>query len=236
MASHLRRRWDAKLQGMSRRDRRGCDYDVYLADPLAGWDLSIPADVAADIADAEAGVRALSDAGTTHVSLEGLARFLLQAESVGILQDRRPRGGGPSPRPSRGCDHARGRRKRPRHGRRDRQHRSDGGRSRARHQRRPLRARRPAFGSPNPDGQLLHPRTRRRRPRVEQNWIGGSSFNPCSAAFVPPPHEYLPNLLADLLDYVNGDEHSPSSKLRSPTHSSKLSTPLPTGMAARAER
>ena len=45
--------------------------------------------------------------------------------------------------------------------------------------------------------------------REEQNWIGGSSFNPRSAAFVPPPHEYLPDLLADLLDYVNGDEHSP---------------------------
>jgi len=68
---------------MSRRDRRGCDYDAYLADPLAGWDLSIPADVAADIADAEAAVRSLNDAGTAHVSLEGLARFLLRAESVG---------------------------------------------------------------------------------------------------------------------------------------------------------
>ena len=45
--------------------------------------------------------------------------------------------------------------------------------------------------------------------RQEQNWIGGSSFNPGSAAFVPPPHEYLPDLLADLFDYVNGDEHSP---------------------------
>ena len=45
--------------------------------------------------------------------------------------------------------------------------------------------------------------------RQEQNWIGGSSFNPCSATFVPPPPEYLPDLLADLLAYVNGDEHSP---------------------------
>jgi len=88
MASHLRKRWDANFQGMSRRDRRGCDYDAYLADPLADWDLSIPADVAADVADAEAAVRALNDAGTTHVSLEGLAC-------------------GSSPRPSRGCDRAR---------------------------------------------------------------------------------------------------------------------------------
>ena len=39
-----------------------CDYDAYLPDRLAGWDLTIPADVAADIADAEAAVRALNDA------------------------------------------------------------------------------------------------------------------------------------------------------------------------------
>ena len=51
--------------------------------PSAGRDLSIPADVAADIADAEAAVRALHDAGAAHVSFEGLARFLLRAESVG---------------------------------------------------------------------------------------------------------------------------------------------------------
>ena len=72
--------------------------------------------------------------------------------------------------------------------------------------------------------------------RQEQNWIGGSSFNPCSAAFVPPPHEYLPDLLADLLDYVNGDEHSPSSKPPSPMLSSRPSTPSPTATVAPAER
>jgi Fic family protein len=43
--------------------------------------------------------------------------------------------------------------------------------------------------------------------RIRQNWIGGSSYNPCSAAFVPPPPEAVDGLLADLLDYVNGDEH-----------------------------
>jgi hypothetical protein len=56
-------RLDATFQGMGRRDRRGCDYDAYLPDPLAGRELSIPADVAADVADAEeAAVRALNDA------------------------------------------------------------------------------------------------------------------------------------------------------------------------------
>ena len=48
------------------------------------WDHpTLPADVAVDIADAEAAVRALNDTDTRYVSLEGLARFLLRAESVG---------------------------------------------------------------------------------------------------------------------------------------------------------
>ncbi|HHH28570.1 MAG TPA: Fic family protein [Polyangiaceae bacterium] len=45
--------------------------------------------------------------------------------------------------------------------------------------------------------------------RTQQNWVGGSSYNPCSAEYVPPPPELLPELLSDLYDYVNGDAHSP---------------------------
>ena len=43
--------------------------------------------------------------------------------------------------------------------------------------------------------------------RTMQNWIGGSSYNPCSAAFVPPPPDTLDELLEDLIEYVNGDGH-----------------------------
>ena len=43
--------------------------------------------------------------------------------------------------------------------------------------------------------------------RDEQNWIGGSGYNPCSASFVPPPPERVETLLVDLLRYVNGDDH-----------------------------
>jgi Fic family protein len=43
--------------------------------------------------------------------------------------------------------------------------------------------------------------------RTVQNWIGGSTYNPCSAAFVPPPPQTLDALLHDLLAYVNGDDH-----------------------------
>src|SRR3954452_9703778 len=34
--------------------------------------------------------------------------------------------------------------------------------------------------------------------REEQNWIGRSSFSPAGADFIPPPHEYVEELLDDL--------------------------------------
>ena len=43
--------------------------------------------------------------------------------------------------------------------------------------------------------------------RTVQNWIGGSSYNPCSAAYVPPHPEVIDSLVDDLLGYVNGDDH-----------------------------
>jgi Fic family protein len=41
--------------------------------------------------------------------------------------------------------------------------------------------------------------------RDEQNWIGGSSYNPCSAAFVPPPEDRVDELMADLCTFINDD-------------------------------
>jgi Fic family protein len=41
--------------------------------------------------------------------------------------------------------------------------------------------------------------------REEQNWIGGSSYNPCSAAFVPPPPDRVRALLEDLCAFCNDD-------------------------------
>jgi Fic family protein len=41
--------------------------------------------------------------------------------------------------------------------------------------------------------------------RREQTWIGGSSFNPCSAAYIPPAPEHVENLIADLCSFCNDD-------------------------------
>jgi Fic family protein len=43
--------------------------------------------------------------------------------------------------------------------------------------------------------------------REEQGWIGGSS--PPAAVYVPPPHEYVPGLVADLCEFMNRDDISP---------------------------
>ena len=43
------------------------------------------------------------------------------------------------------------------------------------------------------------------RIRTVQNWIGGGDYNPCSAAFVPPPPEAVAGLLNDLLAFCNDD-------------------------------
>lgn len=43
--------------------------------------------------------------------------------------------------------------------------------------------------------------------RTIQNWIGGSSYSPLFAAYVPPPPELVPELLADLVEYVNESAH-----------------------------
>ncbi|MBI5288841.1 MAG: Fic family protein [Chloroflexi bacterium] len=47
------------------------------------------------------------------------------------------------------------------------------------------------------------------RERIVQNWIGGNDYNPCGAAFVPPPPELLEELLADLCAFCNEDALSP---------------------------
>jgi Fic/DOC family protein len=41
--------------------------------------------------------------------------------------------------------------------------------------------------------------------RTEQNWIGGSDYDPCSASFVPPPPDEVANLIEDLCVFCNQD-------------------------------
>ncbi|MGH3494734.1 MAG: Fic family protein, partial [Sciscionella sp.] len=42
--------------------------------------------------------------------------------------------------------------------------------------------------------------------REVQNWIGGSSYNPCSAAYVPAPPELVEDLVSDLCAFCNTED------------------------------
>ncbi len=47
------------------------------------------------------------------------------------------------------------------------------------------------------------------RVRTEQNWIGGNDYNPCGADFVPPPPEYVEELLVDLCEAIADESFPP---------------------------
>jgi Fic family protein len=192
---------------MTRGDRQGCGYNAYLPDPLAGWNLTLPSDLAADIADAETAIRDLNEAGMSHVSLEGLARFLLRAESVASSKIE---GLDAGPRRlveaeaviAQGGETA------------DRIAVEVLGNIASMESAIELTTREQQVSLPNL--QDVHRTLMDRSPTPElggviregQNWIGGSSYNPCSATFIPPPPEHVEGLLHDLIDYTNGDRHS----------------------------
>ncbi|MEX1044315.1 MAG: Fic family protein, partial [Acidimicrobiia bacterium] len=203
MAEFVRRRWEPGFEGLSRRDRKGCFYDTYLPDPLSAWSLSLPADLAADVADAETAVR---DLNRDLVSLEGLARFLLRAESVASSKIEGLEAGARRLVEAEALLAQSGEKS-------DRLAVEILGN---------ISSMQAAIDLADRVGELtvddlaeIHRilMSSSSRPeiggvvRTEQNWIGGSSYNPCSASFVPPPPEHVEDLLRDLMDYVNGDEH-----------------------------
>ncbi|MGI8936771.1 MAG: Fic family protein [Iamia sp.] len=168
----------------------------------------MPADVAADLVDAENAVDRLNRAGTSHVSLEGLARFLLRAESVGssmieglVAATRRLVQAEVAL--ARGDEAA------------DRVAVEVLGNIAAMEIAVEVATANDRFTLEDLLGIHRTLMDQSSTPQVggavreAQNWIGGSSYNPCSASFVPPPPDQVPGLLDDLVGYVNDDTHSP---------------------------
>ncbi len=206
MATLIRKRWTASFEGMARRDRQGCDYSAYVPDPLAGWNLLLPADLAADVADAETAIRRLNASDVPALNLEGIARFLLRAESVASSKIE---GLDAGPRRLLEAEAAL----------------TEDGDVNDRAAVEVLgniaaMESAIALGSATTrialDDLLAIHRTLMARSvmpdvggviRTTQNWIGGSHSNPCTASFVAPPPERVAALVDDLLAYVNGDNH-----------------------------
>src|SRR5437867_749496 len=62
------------------RYRRGCTYDSFVPDPVAGLNVSLPGDVAGVVSDAEKAIADLNRAAGPE--LMPLARLLLRTESI----------------------------------------------------------------------------------------------------------------------------------------------------------
>ncbi|NAZ80268.1 Fic family protein [Kineococcus sp. R8] len=196
------------VSGLPRRYRRPCRYDAYVPDPLVGREVLLPADVAADVSDAERAVLQLNASGLPYRGCEAIARLLLRAEAVASSRIEGLEIGGrrltraDAARAADGSVH-------------------DAGAAEVLGNIDAMRAavddvaRRPRLdlGAISEIHRALLAGTRDASWagtfRDRQNWIGGSSYNPCAADFVPPPPDEVPALLTDLVEYLESDLHPP---------------------------
>lgn len=181
--------------------RRACEYEAFIPDKLSGSSLQLDAKVAGVVSEAEGTIRTLNDAA--QPALAPLARLLLRTESIasskiegmhlGIrelarAEARMESGGKASPTALDVLAN--------------------------------IAAMELAIQDAATvdrftveDVTAIHRRLMESGPnarsageiRTKQNWIGGNDHNPCGADFVPPPPEYLADLLSDLCAAVNDD-------------------------------
>ena len=209
MGKVSKRTWRTSGQsGLPRRDRKSCVYHTYIPDPLVGRTIRLDGEVAADVGEAEAAVAKLNTEARTLCDSEALARLLLRSESVAsskieglevsarrLLRAEAARGLGEVSADVTASEVL---------GSIDAMANALEGLEEGA----PITVdsvlavhRRLLAGTPLAEqgGQL----------RKEQNWIGGSAFNPCSAAFVPPPWELVDDYLVDLVEFCNQDSLPP---------------------------
>jgi Fic family protein len=205
MAKVAKRHWSSDLgSGLSRRDRLACDYEAYIPDPLVGRRVVLDGDVAADVADAERAVAGMDAGASALVDTEALARILLRAESVASSRIE-------------GLEVGAGRLLRAEAQRELGAPVKDITAEEVLANVEAMRFAVLSIGEGEEigietllevhrrllEGTMLHEHGG--VVRAGQNWIGGSSYNPCSAAFIPPPPEAVPALLDDLARFCNED-------------------------------
>lgn len=210
MARVIKRTWHSSLvPGLPRRERQGCRYEAYLPDPLAGRPITLDGTTAADSADAEQAVARLNRESRALIDSEAVARLLLRAEAVAssriegleigarrLLRAQVARAAGEDPGDVTALEVLNNV---------DSMSWAVGS----------LTSGRPITVDDlcGVHHRLLVGTSRDEhagRIRTEQNWIGGSSYNPCRAAFVPPPHEHVEALLEDLCAFCSTDDLPPT--------------------------
>lgn len=201
--------WQSDDTGQTRKERQSGSYNYYVPTKLGQLVVSWDADVVADVVRAEAAIRELNTSVTFLHSSEGLARFLLRAESVsssyieGLQVGVRRLLKAELARTDEGSFEVD-----------DTALEVIGN----------IHAMEDALEQAESECSItpatitkIH-QTLLKDSRLEQyggvvrnkqNWIGGSWYNPFQAAFVPPAPEYLDGLLEDLANYCNQELVSP---------------------------
>jgi Fic family protein len=206
MSKLVKRRWESTYaSGLPRRDRASCDYAAYVPDPLVGRVVRLDGDVAADVADAEGAIARFDAKAVALADTEALARLLLRAESVASSRIEGLEVGGRRLLRAEAAMAAG----------------EDAGDVTATEVLGNITAMTWALGVVQPGDNITveylleaHRRLLEGTRLAEyggqlrdaQNWIGGSSYNPCSALFVPPPEDEVASLLADLCAFCNNDD------------------------------
>lgn len=184
-----------------RRDRQPFSYKAFVPDEIAGWDLSLPPESVAAVADATAALADLNGSAARLTSLEALARQLLRSESLassrieGLELSHR--------RLARATfwDEAH-----------DPKAADVVGNIAAMERAVEIGATADPFTVVNI--RTIHELLLRFTLdkgiagviRTKQNWIGRSSHSPRDAAYVPPPPRYVEPLLDDLCKFMNRDD------------------------------
>lgn len=207
MRGHYERRtweYDPTLPGPARY-RRACSYDAFVPDPIAGLSFGLAGHVAGVVSEAEAAIATLN--ADPAPELAPLARLLLRTESIasskveglqiGVRQLARAE-----------ASDAVGRRIG-----------ADAAEILAN-----VDAMTFAIERAAEDERVgldaiadIHRTLMGRAPnanvagpiRTVQDWIGGNDYNPCAAAYVPPPPEAIPPLLDDLVEALAEDSLPP---------------------------
>lgn len=204
MSQVIQQHWPGNPNALSRRGRLPCDYEAYVPDPLVGRPIALNGDVAADVADAQAALTQLNAQATTLADTEGLARLLLRAESVASSRIE-------------GLEVGAGKLLRTEAARQLGERAVDLTAAEVLGNINAMNSAVRAVGPGDPitldtlldfHGQLMANSplaAHAGKLREQQNWIGGSDYNPCSAAFVPPPPELVPDLLDDLCAFCDDD-------------------------------
>ena len=197
-------KWEADPTLPGRANRRGGSYWYYLPDRLTTLQVSISPQLSEEIAAVERRVLALAQAdGITE--LEDLSRFLLRSEAIASSQIE---GIVPAAKQValaeigeaediRGISDAAklvARNMTVVREASDRLARSQGVASTDLEQ-----LQRALLGADHPAVGI----------RTVQNWVGTSNYHPIGAEYVPPAPRLVPDLLEDLLSYLNGATHGP---------------------------